>query len=290
MQGSELVSGAPATFSSALRSLHNAYLAAEDDIPNDQRQAEGTRALNALVLESANLVFSTSTSPDVEQLSEDGAQFDWVIIEEAAKASAPDLLGPLSLSGRRLFIGDHNQLPPFDADRISAIVSDNAKIRNAVAQAEEELGATFFETGLDFLRRDLEDDEALSRVTGMAARAMEPFRLLVQEDAERRSTVGGGKRASVERASGAAQDGSCHRRTDIALLLQRASEDERRTYVGGGKAAAFYIRSALSGFTHCVRGYAVRQPKRAGAAGRSRGDHGGTIRPKPRWSCSCSGG
>jgi hypothetical protein len=194
VQGSELVCGAPPTFSSALRSLHEAYLAAEDDIPTDQRQAEGARALNALVLESANLVFSTSTSPDVEQLSEDGAQFDWVIIEEAAKASAPDLLGPLSLSGRRLFIGDHNQLPPFDADRISAIVSDSAKIRNAVAQAEKELGATFFETGLDVLRRDLEDDKALSRVTGMAARAMEPFRMLVQEDAERRLTVGGGRR------------------------------------------------------------------------------------------------
>ena len=195
MQVSELVSGAPPTFASALHSLHEAYLAAEDDVPTDQLQAEGARALNALVLESANLVFSTSTSPDVEQLSEDGAQFDWVIIEEAAKASAPDLLGPLSLSGRRLFIGDHNQLPPFDADRISAIVSDNAKVRNAVAQAENELGTVFFETGLDVLRRDLEDGEALGKITMMAARAMEPFRMLVEEDAERRSTVAGGRRA-----------------------------------------------------------------------------------------------
>jgi hypothetical protein len=192
---SELVSGAPPTFASALHSQHEAYLAADDDIPTDQRQAEGTRALNALVLESANLVFSTSTSPDVEQLSEDGAQFDWVIIEEAAKASAPDLLGPLSLSGRRLFIGDHNQLPPFDADRISAIVSDNVKARNAVAQAERELGATFFETGLEILRRDMADDDTLGRVTSMAARAMEPFRVLVEEDSERRSTVAGGRRS-----------------------------------------------------------------------------------------------
>jgi hypothetical protein len=192
--GSELALSAPPVFSKALIALHEAYRIADDELPTDVRQAEGARALNSLVLESANLVFSTSTSPDIEQLSEDGAQFDWVIIEEAAKASAPDLLGPLSLSGRRLFIGDHNQLPPFDADRISAIISDGRKIRNAVAQAEKELSSTFFETGLDELRRDLEDDGALARVSGMAAKAMEPFRALVDEDAGRRSTVAGKQR------------------------------------------------------------------------------------------------
>jgi hypothetical protein len=191
---SELTSSAPKVFSKALTSLYEAYRAADDDLPTDARQAEGARALNSLVLESANLVFSTSTSPDIEQLSEDGAQFDWVVIEEAAKASAPDLLGPLSLSGRRLFIGDHNQLPPFDADRISAIVSDARKIRNAVAQAEKELSTTFFETGLDELRRDLEDDNMLARISGMAAKAMEPFRALVEEDANRRSTIAGKQR------------------------------------------------------------------------------------------------
>ena len=116
------------------------------------------------------------------------------MIEEAAKASAPDLLGPLSLSGRRLFIGDHNQLPPFDADRIKAIIADGRKIRNAVAQAEEEMSTTFFETGLDELRRDLEDDVALARISGMATKAMEPFRALVEEDANRRSTLAGKQR------------------------------------------------------------------------------------------------
>ena len=192
---SELASAAPKVFSKALVALHDAYRNASDDLPTDARQAEGARSLNSLVLESANLVFSTSMSPDIEQLSEDGAQFDWVVIEEAAKASAPDLLGPLSLSGRRLFIGDHNQLPPFDADRISAIVSDSRKIRNAVAQAEKELSATFFEAGLDELRQDLEDDNELTRISGMAVKAMEPFRALVEEDANRRSTIAGKQRA-----------------------------------------------------------------------------------------------
>jgi hypothetical protein len=194
---SGLVSQAPPVFSKGLDSLLEAFrLAEQDDAPEDWRQAEGMRALNALVLESSNLVFSTSTSSDIERLSEDVAQFDWVIIEEAAKASGPDLIAPLSLSGRRLFIGDHNQLPPFDAERITAIVSDRTKVRNAIAQAEGTVDAIFFEAGLDALRRDLEDDETLQRITGMAARALEPFRMLVEEDAKRRP-VAGGVRKSV---------------------------------------------------------------------------------------------
>jgi hypothetical protein len=193
---SRLLSQAPPTFSAALDSLREACgLAEQDEVSEDPRHAEGVRALNALVLESANLVFSTSTSPDVEQLSDDGAQFDWALVEEAAKASGPDLVAPLSLSGRRLLIGDHNQLPPFDAERITAIISDRSKIRNAVVQAETSVGATFYEAGLDTLRRELEDDDVLNRVTSMAARAMEPFRMLVEEDAERRPVAGGTRRS-----------------------------------------------------------------------------------------------
>ncbi|WP_163540586.1 AAA domain-containing protein, partial [Klebsiella pneumoniae] len=69
-------------------------------------------------------VFSTSASADIERLIDESAQFDWAIIEEAAKATGPDLIAPLSLSGRRLFIGDHNQLPPFDTERMTSILSD----------------------------------------------------------------------------------------------------------------------------------------------------------------------
>jgi len=93
-----------------------------------QLEEGGLRALEALVLESANVVFSTSNSLDVERLADDGAQFDWVIIEEAAKATGPDLIAPLSLGGRRLLIGDHHQLPPFDAERLRAILGNKTAI------------------------------------------------------------------------------------------------------------------------------------------------------------------
>ena len=196
LRGSSLAATVPAALSTAVVSLQEAFrLDEEEDAPDDRRQVEGVRALSALVLESANLVFSTSTSPDIEQLCEDGAQFDWAIIEEAAKASGPDLIAPLSLSGRRLFIGDQNQLPPFDADRITAILSDPTKIRNAVAQADATVGPIFFEAGLDALSQDLQDEETLQRIIGMAARAFEPFRALVEEDGEKRRITGGTRKS-----------------------------------------------------------------------------------------------
>jgi hypothetical protein len=52
------------------------------------------RSFEALVLQSANVLFSTTNSGDLERLIEDRAQFDWTIIEEAAKATGPELLAP----------------------------------------------------------------------------------------------------------------------------------------------------------------------------------------------------
>src|SRR5271169_4283579 len=62
---------------------------------------------------------STTNSGDLERLIEDRAQFDWTIVEEAAKATGPELLAPQLLSMRRHLIGDHNQLPPFNTDRVA---------------------------------------------------------------------------------------------------------------------------------------------------------------------------
>lgn len=117
------------------------------------------------------------------------------IIEEAAKAAGPDLLAPLSLSGRRLFIGDHNQLPPFDSERINAILEGNAAIRSLLAGAEKAIGATFYDTGLDELVGMSADDAALEKVRAMAIRVFEPFRALVNEDESRRAVAGGTRRA-----------------------------------------------------------------------------------------------
>jgi hypothetical protein len=44
-------------------------------------------------------VISTANSADVERLVEAREQIDWVVVEEAAKATGPELTGPLMLSG-----------------------------------------------------------------------------------------------------------------------------------------------------------------------------------------------
>jgi len=70
-----------------------------------------------LILQSADVTLATANSSVIEEMVAEGQQFDWVIVEEAARASGPELIGPLLLGGRRVLIGDHRQLAPFDAER-----------------------------------------------------------------------------------------------------------------------------------------------------------------------------
>ena len=60
-------------------------------------ERSGLHAISSLVVDGANIVISTANSPDIETLVEAREQFDWVIIEEAAKATGPELVGPLML-------------------------------------------------------------------------------------------------------------------------------------------------------------------------------------------------
>jgi hypothetical protein len=199
--GSSLLLDSPASIGQNLHELKTALQrVGEADEPGDdqtisRREEAGLRALEALVLESANVVFSTSNSRDIERLGEDGAQFDWAIIEEAAKATGPELVAPLSLSGRRLLIGDHNQLPPFDAERLRAILENKTAIRKALDGADEIIGSTFFESGLDDLQVALQNEDTLDLVSQLALRMLQPFRSLVEEDERRRAVAGGQKRS-----------------------------------------------------------------------------------------------
>ncbi|MER8714195.1 AAA domain-containing protein [Mesorhizobium sp. M1295] len=229
---SALISEAPGPLQLGISSLKEAVLHATFDDegkitrPLNRREEIGLRALDALVLESANVVFSTSNSFDVERLCEDGAQFDWVLIEEAAKATGPELIAPLSLSGRRLLIGDHHQLPPFDAERLTSILSNNTAVRNALQQVEHVLGATFFESGLDELRSAVRDEAVLETTTQLALRMLEPFRSLVEEE-ERKRAVAGGQRRTVS------SELWCQHRMDpaIAELVSRCFY-KNRLYTG----------------------------------------------------------
>ena len=185
--GSDLFKTAPEALQAGMTSLKTAVDQAEElDKHLTGQEAMGFQALNALILESANVVFSTTNSGDVESLVEDGAQFDWVIIEEGAKASGPDLVAPLALAARRLLIGDHNQLPPFDALRLGAVLSNRTALLDAMNGAMVELlSGVLFDSGFDDLRAALKDEDEFETVVGAAQRLIEPFKTFVGEEEQR---------------------------------------------------------------------------------------------------------
>lgn len=88
-----------------------------------------------MILRSANLVFATTNSAAVERLIEERSLFDWTIVEESGKATGGALLSPLLLSYRRLMIGDHKQLPPYNVERMTRLLSAPDKVKAAVGAA-----------------------------------------------------------------------------------------------------------------------------------------------------------
>jgi serine/threonine-protein kinase len=50
--------------------------------------------------------------------------YDWVIVDEAGRASAPELLVPLVRGQRFVLVGDHRQLPPVLDDEVAALVAE----------------------------------------------------------------------------------------------------------------------------------------------------------------------
>jgi hypothetical protein len=153
-----------------------------------REERAGLHAISSLVLDGANIVISTANSPDIESLVEMREQFDWVVIEEAAKATGPELIGPLMLSGRRLLIGDHHQLPPFEADRLGKILSDFGLLTAALGLAKQLVGSLMREGELDELERIARDSPRLRDTGNLALRLLEPFRTFVEDDERRART------------------------------------------------------------------------------------------------------
>jgi hypothetical protein len=157
---------------------------AKDTITREQRSGLG--AISHLILDAANIVISTANSSDIESLVEARQQFDWVIVEEAAKATGPELVGPLMLSGRRLLIGDHRQLPPFESERLVRILRDQSLVSEALQIAGQYVGSLLQDGELDELELIASDTATLKASADMALRLLEPFRTFVENDEQRR--------------------------------------------------------------------------------------------------------
>ncbi len=116
---------------------------------SSRRISAELRAFEGMILRAANLVFATTNSAAVERLIEEQALFDWTIIEEAGKATGGELLSPLLLSHRRLMIGDHKQLPPFDVDTISRLLSSTEGVRQVVGFVDDLVSRYLKDPGID---------------------------------------------------------------------------------------------------------------------------------------------
>ncbi len=189
LSGSALARDAPLPIQSRVARLSEAagrLETAKESVDRDDRSGLG--AVSRLVLDAANIVISTANSPDIERMVEAREQFDWVIVEEAAKAIGPELVGPLMLSGRRLLIGDHHQLPPFEADSLVKILSDHALVGRTLALAEQMIGPILRDGEIDELEKITGDADTLQALSSTALRLLEPFRTVAEED-ERRALI-----------------------------------------------------------------------------------------------------
>lgn len=145
-----------------------------------------------LILRSADVTLATANSSLIEEMVADGEQFDWVIVEEAARASGPELIGPLLLGARRILIGDHRQLAPFDAERKTRLYREDAGevlltnatvLIDAVSDLPDAVGRSLEVLASDpILRAD---------VLGAAIRLEQPFREIAEAAEEMASARGG---------------------------------------------------------------------------------------------------
>lgn len=169
---------------------HAKSAAVEDRDPEMRRSYQASANL---LLDAANVVVSTTNSAAIGRMVSERATFDLVIVEEAAKATGPELVGALGLSGRQLLIGDHRQLPPFDADRMEKILSNDELVRKVIDGAPDVIGSFFADGELADLQEAVRDAASFEKLKGLAARMVQPFRAIVEGD-EQRAVPGGPSR------------------------------------------------------------------------------------------------
>lgn len=145
------------------------------------------RTFEALVMRAANLVFATTNSADLERLIEEHSQFDWTIVEEAGKATGSELIAPQLLSHRRLMIGDHKQLPPFNVDKMIALLKLPEKVADALSIGAEFIGRSLRDEATEAILDDVADNpEAAAPICARAIGALTLFQTLIEDEFNRR--------------------------------------------------------------------------------------------------------
>lgn len=148
-------------------------------------EAEGdVRTMQSIVQDAANVTLSTSNSAELADLASRGRRFDWSVIEEAGKAHGFDMAIALQESHRLLLIGDHHQLPPYNARLYKDLLSSPLAVQRALQTGEG------FASGLiDSSLTDEEDglpslEDRCSRWRRMVALFAEIFEKSIDVDRE----------------------------------------------------------------------------------------------------------
>jgi hypothetical protein len=182
---SPAVSRLPPPVRARVEALASASRAAAIGGGTADKARAGLRSMDDLITESADIVIATTNSALIERLLEEKANFDTVIVEEAAKATGPELVGALLLSGRRLLIGDHNQLPPFDSKVLERVLRDHSLATLVLDVADRVAGALFPTGELDALRKAGVTAVRMERIRGLAYRLVQFFKTVAEGDETR---------------------------------------------------------------------------------------------------------
>jgi hypothetical protein len=129
LAGSELAASSPEFLRTRLEALRS-----DGSSPSEAAEVDHS-TMRLLVQDAANLTFSTLNSGDLAELSRRDRRFDWSIIEEAGKAHGFDMAVALEASHRLLLIGDHFQLPPFNAEIFQRLLGDPLTVSKVIQAA-----------------------------------------------------------------------------------------------------------------------------------------------------------
>jgi hypothetical protein len=179
---SSLYQNAPSNIRLGLNALQDTYIAGSEDSGQNKNSSRRDRSLEALLLRSANVVFSSTNSGDIERLIDERAQFDWTIVEEAAKATGVELIPPLLLSHRRLMIGDHEQLPPYGEERLKRLLQFPEKVRDSLEIGRSLIARQLRDIDIEELSSEPGEIDDLQTVCGEAASALTLFETLVKAE------------------------------------------------------------------------------------------------------------
>lgn len=86
-------------------------------------RAQGSLDLERHLLRRAQVVAGTCVGFMRNRTAAD-LPYDWVIVDEAGRASAPEILVPLVRGQRLVLVGDHRQLPPVLDEEVAAKVAE----------------------------------------------------------------------------------------------------------------------------------------------------------------------